>query len=484
MGKIRSVKYNFIMNVILTGSTFIFPLITFPYISRILLPSGVGKVNFATSVVSYFSMFAMLGIPTYGVRACAQVRDDREELSRTVHEILMINLAAGAMVYIAYFLALWTVPRLRADAALFYVMSATILFNVLGVEWMYKGLEQYSYITVRSIAFKFLAVCMMFLLVRDQDDYVIYGGISILAATGSNLLNFLNLGKYIELRPVGKYRWRRHWKPILVFFLMSVATTVYTNLDTVMLGFMKDDAEVGYYTAAVKIKSILVSFVTALSTVLLPRVSYYVEHDRKEEFVQVSRKALNFVCLSAFPVILYFFLYAEESILLLSGDSFGGAVLPMRIIMPTVLFIGITNILGIQIMVPLGKEKMVFYSVLAGAVVDLIINWLCIPSAGAAGAAFGTLIAELVVFVVQVILLKDQFWKFTQGIQFGKMGAAAVCGMLGGIWVKSLHMPVLSALLVSACVYFGIYGCLLLCMREKLLCSMIEQVWSTKIRKR
>lgn len=170
--KIRSVKFNFIMNVILTASTFIFPLITFPYISRILLPAGVGKVNFATSLVSYFSMIAMLGVPTYGIRACAQVRDDREELSRTVHEIFFINLIMGVLVSIVYFAALATVPRLRADYALFAVMSTTILFNVIGMEWLYKGLEQYSYITVRSIVFKVIGLILMFLFVKSEKDYV------------------------------------------------------------------------------------------------------------------------------------------------------------------------------------------------------------------------------------------------------------------------------------------------------------------------
>lgn len=168
----------------------IFPLITFPYISRILLPAGVGKVNFATSVVSYFSMIAMLGVPVYGVRACAQVRDNKEELSRTVQEILFINLIMGSVIYIFYFLALWNIARLREDSALFYVMSTTIFFNVIGVEWLYKGLEQYSYITARSIVFKFIGLLLMFILVRDKEDYVIYAAITIVAGVGSNILNF------------------------------------------------------------------------------------------------------------------------------------------------------------------------------------------------------------------------------------------------------------------------------------------------------
>ena len=173
-----SLKKNFIMNAILTMSSFIFPLITFPYYSRILLPDGTGKVSFATSLISYFSLFAQLGIPTYGIRACAQVRDNREELSRVTQELLIINLITSALAYAALAVALLTVPRLQADRNLYLVISITILMNAIGMEWLYKGLEQYTYITARSILFKAIAVAAMFLLVHQKSDYVIYGGIS------------------------------------------------------------------------------------------------------------------------------------------------------------------------------------------------------------------------------------------------------------------------------------------------------------------
>lgn len=169
-------------------------------------------------------------------------------------------------------------------------MGSLILFNTIGVEWLYKGLEQYSYITVRSIVFKFIALLAMFLLVHEKEDYVIYGGITIFAAAGSNFLNFINLRKYIYLRPMGEYNFRQHIKPISVFFAMSIATTIYTNMDNVMLGFIKGTTENGYYDAAVKIKNILVSFVSSLGTVLLPRVSYYIETGEKEEFSRITKR--------------------------------------------------------------------------------------------------------------------------------------------------------------------------------------------------
>lgn len=294
MGKQKSLKLNFVMNAILTMSQFVFPLITFPYVSRILLPIGTGKVSFATSIVSYFTLFAQLGIPTYGIRACAKVRDNREELSKMVQELFIINLMMSALAYVVYFAAIYYVPRFRQDKDLFLIVGLTIFFNAIGMEWLYKALEQYTYITVRSIIFKFIAIVAMFLMVHEQSDYVIYGGISILASSASNIFNFFHIHRYVNIKPVGHYNFKKHLKAIVIFFAMSCATTIYTHLDTVMLGFIRTDADVGYYNAAVKIKTILVSIVTSLGVVLLPRASYYVEHSMMDEFYRITKKAINF----------------------------------------------------------------------------------------------------------------------------------------------------------------------------------------------
>ena len=185
--KTKSLKLNFIMNAILTMSSFLFPLITFPYVSRVLLPIGTGKVSFATSLISYFNLFAQMGIPTYGVRACAEVRDNRSELTRTSQELLIINLIMSLISYGILAMALIFVPRLREDKTLYIIISSTILLSAIGMEWLYKALEQYTYITIRSIIFKFVALIFMFLLIHQPTDYVIYGGITIFAASASNI---------------------------------------------------------------------------------------------------------------------------------------------------------------------------------------------------------------------------------------------------------------------------------------------------------
>lgn len=466
------------MNAILTMSSFIFPLITFPYVSRILLPVGTGKVSFATSLISYFSMFAQLGIPTYGIRACAMVWDDKDKLTRTAHELLMINLIMTVISYAVLVAALIFVPRLQEERTLYIIVSLTIVFTSIGMEWLYKALEQYTYITIRSIIFKFVALIAMFLLVHKQSDYVIYGGITILAASASNIFNFINVHKYIDMRPVGSYNLKRHIKPVAVFFAMACATTVYTHLDTVMLGFMTTDADVGYYNAAVKIKTILVSIVTSLGTVLLPRASYYVKQGLVDDFRRITRKAINFVFLLASPLMLYFMLFSREGVLFLSGSAYEGSVIPMKIIMPTLLLIGITNILGVQILVPMGREKIVLYSEIAGAIVDVIINAILIPRYASAGAAFGTLVAEVVVLIVQYYALRNEVTTAFKKIHYFRIGFALVLGCIASLWVKMLNFGTFLTLVISAMMFFGVYGLFLLFTKEPLVTEIFNQIVS------
>jgi len=476
MEKTGSIRKNFLMNAILTMSSLVFPLITFPYVSRILQPAGTGAVSFAVSLVTYFMIFSQLGIPTYGIRACAQVRDDKLELSRTVHELLVISVVMSALTYILFFAALLVVPRLQDDRSLYVIVSSMILLNAIGMEWMYKGLEQYTYITVRSIAFKLIALVAMFVLIHKPSDYVIYGGISVFAAYASNIVNLFYSKKYIYTKPVGGYNYKRHLKAVGIFFAMACATTIYTNLDVVMLFFMTTSVDVGYYDAAVKIKNILVSIVTALGAVLLPRSSYYVEHGQMKEFHEITRKAINFVFLFAFPMMVYFMIFAKEVILLISGDQYMGSIAPMQIIMPTLVFIGLSYIIGMQMLVPLGKEKTVLYSEIAGAVTDLIINALLIPSMKASGAAIGTVVAELVVLLYQLAALKGEILPAFKKVHYLKLAAAVAAAVLCSAWVKLLHLGSFLTLLISV-VCFGLAYTAVLCIcREPFVGETIQQI--------
>lgn len=471
--KIHSVQFNFVMNAILTVSSFVFPMITFPYASRVLLVENYGKVTFATSVLTYFAMFAALGIPNYGIRACARVRDDKVKLSRTAQELMIINLITSAITYVAFFVSLIFVKRFQQDSTLLIINSVSILLNTLGVTWLYSALEQYSYITVRNIVCKIISIILMFIFVHNPSDYVIYGAIAMVASGGSNLLNFLNLRKCIILKPLGNYHFKQHLKPIFIFFATSVAISVYTNLDTVMLGFMTDDIQTGLYGASVKVKNLLTGVVSSLGNVLLPRLSLYVSNQESDKFYETLSKVLNFLLLISLPLTIYFVFYSRTSILLFSGVEYEGATLPMQLLMPTVFLIAISGLTGNQMLVPLGRERVVMTSVICGALVDFGLNWLFIPKWGAAGAAAATLVAEFVVLVVQLFFLRSLAWKVARGVRYRPIVVSLLAATaVGFLTYRFLHIPsYFWTLAVSAVLFFGVYFALLLLQKEPFLCE-------------
>lgn len=473
--KIHSVKYNFIMNAILTVAGIIFPLITFPYISRVLLVEGSGKVAFATSVVTYFTMFAALGIPTYGVRACAIVRDHKEKLSKTVQELLIISGITTLITYAVFLIALFVIPEFAQERTLLLIVGLGIGLNTIGVQWLYNALEQYSYITVCSILFKLLGMVLMFLLVRDSSDYQIYGGVYVIASFGSYLLNFFRLRKFVTFRKTGTYQFKKHLKHILVFFAMSAGASIYLNLDVVMLRFLQDNTAVGYYNAGIKVKTVLVTCVTSLGTVLLPRLSYYIETADQKAFQLMVGKAFRFVFVTASAVTVYFSIFAGESILLLSGEAFLPSVEPMMILMPTVLLIGLSNVTGIQILTPNGREREVMYSIWGGAILDFALNLIVIPEFSASGAAVSTLLAEGMVLLLQCWFLRKVLWDYIRQVQIWKILIALLIASFVMFPVKIwCHLSIFFLLAVSAVLFFGVYTAVLFLLKEPFVSEIIN----------
>lgn len=476
MAKEKSLAYNMLLNGVLKVSSYIFPVIAYPYASRILHPKGMGRVSFATSAITYFMILAQLGIPTYGVQACAKVRDNKEKLSRTAHELFFINMLMTFFSYIIFIILIFNIPQLTNDKMLFLAMSIMILLKTIGIEWLYQAIEQYSYITSRALIFKILAIPCLFILVKEKSDYIYYGMLTIFASQASSILNFFHAYKYIYIKPLGNYHIKRHIKQIFVLFAISCATMVYTNLDTFMLGMMKGSVETGYYNAAVNIKVIFVNIISAVVIVLLPRMSYYLEKEMEKEFRETFKKTVHIILWLIFPIVVYFILFAQESIELMSGPAYSKSIVPMKIIMSTVLLISLTNIIGIQILVAMGKGKNTLYSVMAGAATDLILNIILIPKNGAVGAAIGTLVAEIVVLLVQY----NYIWRITGnpflGFHWKGMFIATFTGTLASLWVKALNIHVIFKLLLSAVFFFGCYSILLMLKKESTVLEIFNQI--------
>jgi len=459
-----SVQKNYLLNLVYTGTAFLFPFLTFKYASGIIHPVGTGKVSFATSVITYFNMFAQLGIPTYGVRAIAKCRDDQREMSKTAVELLLLNLIVGAVSYVLLYLSTGCIAKLQAEQALLFAMCPLILFKAIGMEWLYKGLEQYKLIAVRGLVCQLIAFAMLFFMVRTESDYVQYGVVTVIATSAAGIFNFIHSRKLIDFGVLKEgLSVRRHLKPVLLFFAMTCAITVYTCLDATMLGFMTTDAEVGYYDAAVKIKYALSLLITSLGTVILPRASYYVEKGLKEEFRDITKKALSFVLMLAIPCTVFFIIYAREGIYLISGPDYAPAIAPMIAILPALIPIAMTNVFGIEILVPTGREKEVLYSTIAGVIIDLILNLILIPKFGATGAAIGTLAAEAGVLLYQAVCLRSDLRDYLASVPFARLLLATVAGtgtvlvarrLLRGIVAEGSFL----SLCIGGALFFGLYG--------------------------
>ena len=475
MHKVHSVKYNFIMNFILTASGIIFPLITFPYITRVIGIEKFGAVSFVINVINFTLIFAQLGIPTYGVRACARVRDDKKKLSQTIQEIMFIHLGMSVIVTVIFAVLIMTVPAFYNHKVMFFISISTFILQAFGVNWFFQALEQYDYITVRSLIFKVISVILMFILVHRTEDYVIYCAITVFAGFGSNIYNFIRVHKFVSLKRTEPLNLKQHFKPILILFAQSLAVSIYTYLDSIMLGFMKGDLEVGYYASATKVKVILVSLVTSLGNVLLPRMSYYVKMQMMDDFKKTMIKAFNFTLFLSIPLALFFSITAANCLLFLAGKDSLPAATAMTVITLSVVPIGITNVLGIQIMTPLNNEKKVLISVIVGAAIDFILNLILIPFFGASGASVATLIAEIGVLVIQVVFTALILKRVIKHIHIAKYAITGLIAAIPLFFINSISFPhAVINLLLSLLIYVGIYFGILFISKDAILLESLS----------
>lgn len=402
----KSIKLNLIMNIVVTVMGVIFPLITFPYVSRVLGPTGTGAVSYAASIVSYFSILAMLGVGTYGIKACAEVKANRDKLSKTVQEIMAILFFS---TLISYFVLFWIIQLDLIDTTyknIIYIYGVGIALQVIGMEWLYKALEQYTFIAIRAIVIKAISIILMFVLIREKSDYPMYAVVNVFADGGAQLINFVLSFKYIKWKRYKKYEIKKHISPLFVFCLTNVVHLIYTNLDIIMLEHVSGIYDVGIYNMALRIENILLSIVTALGVVILPQLSVAIKERRYDDFNMLNKKALNYTVVIALFFVGVFEIVAPEIVRILGGSEYEDAVILLRILLIVLLVAGIANISGLQILIPLGKEKEFLMSVVWGAVVDFGLNVLLIKQLGNRATAISTVCAEIIVLIVQLLYLK------------------------------------------------------------------------------
>lgn len=410
-----SLKKNAIYNLIITVLGLIIPIITFPYFSRILLPDGMGTNSFLVSYVNYFSMFATLGIPIYAVKQCARVKDKKDDLSQNFQEIFIINLFFTFLTYIVLFISSLFIDNVYKNYNLLLYIGVGSLTGSINLNWLMQANEQYKFLSVKSIITSIITTILLFVLVRDKSHLDRYVIINQLISACSNLINLVYVKKFVFYKKSFKYNFKRHIKPIFLCFVLSAATSIYSNLDSVMLGFLKDEATVGIYTSGNKITRMTLVAVASIVTVLLPRLSHYIEQKRFEEVKVLLSRSINVIILLALPISLFLIFMGNDVILFLLGDLYEDSIIVLKLDAFIILFASLSNIIGLQYLLPLGQEYKVVISVVLGGIIDLIINFVCIPKYGVMGAAIGTVIAEITVLFVDLIWVrKDIKWLFSR----------------------------------------------------------------------
>lgn len=400
-------KKNFIYNSFLTLSTYIFGLITFPYVSRVLGVQNIGIVNFVDNIINYFILFSSLGLAILGVREIAQSRGNKIDLSRTFSSLLTINITFTAVALIIYLIFINVIPQLEEYKNLLYIGVFKILFSVFLIEWLYKGLENFKYITLRTLIIKLIYVISIFVFVQDSKDIYIYFSLTIVVVIVNAITNILYI-KGITYMTFHRLEIKKYLKPYCTLGIYMLLTSMYTSFNVVYLGITNNTVEVGYYTTAIKIYSIILGFFTAFTSVMLPRMSSLLNEGKTSEFVTMIQKSFNILFSISIPLAIFSLFEASVLIEILSGKGYEGSIIPMQIIMPLIIIVGIAQILAVQILMPLKKDRIVLNASILGAITGVLLNIILVKELHSIGTAVVLLCSEFIVTAYYCLAIKKE----------------------------------------------------------------------------
>lgn len=481
--KRKSLGVNALINSIRSVVNLIFPLITFPYVSRILSVNGMGIYNFSSTYVGYFLLLAGLGIYTYAIREGAKFRNDREKMSQFASQVFTINIVSTLIAYVLLLLSLLIFKNLNNYVSAILIFSLQIIFTTIGTEWIYTIYEEYNYITIRSILFKIISMILLFLLVKKASDYLVYVSISVFASVGSNVLNFIHSKSYCSIKLVKNVDWYKHLKPIIIIFASSLAINIYVSSDTTILGLLKDDYAVGIYGLSVKIYSISESLMNAVMAVTIPRLAMLFGRKKYKEYNLTLKNIINFLILLILPGCVGIMMLSKEIVLIIAGKKYLESVNSLRIIIWAIIF-SIFSWLFMQcVLIPAKREAKVLRNTIITAIVNIILNFILIPFLSYDGTSLSTVLAQLMVMLMNgysswdivkpVILRKETLYNLIEAI-VGCVGIVIIC-VLCNIGFNSLILKTGVSIVLSIIIY----GAILVVLQNKIALSMLDKLKMT-----
>lgn len=477
--KEKSLFKNVIYNFIYTGLNLLFPLITAPYVSRVLGASNLGNVNFASAVINWFLIFAVFGTTTYGVREVAKRRNDHVRLNKLFSEIIIINGICSLIVLVVYYVAIFNIPKFSNELPLFLIMSLNIILNMVAIDWFFQGIEKYRYITVRNAIVKVISLIFLFLFVRQADHYVIYGLISVIVNGINGILNYTYSKKFVKLQ-FKNINLMVHFKPLSIFFIHSFIVHIYTNLDQVLLGFMNDTKSVAFMNRAKMVTTMAISVSTAITNVTLPRASYYMEYD-KEKFRVLLGKVPNFILWVTIPITIGCIALSSNIMFLLGGEEFLEATVLLQVMSLTIIFSPLSTYLQYQVLVAAGKENMGLYCAIITSFISLILNILLIPKIGFIAAGIVQVLSEMGAVAMRYYIVKRNLgYKEVQFINKSSISYLSAGLIMGAvvIYIRMIINNILLSFILGSIVGAFIYITILLLTRENVTRLMLGKITS------
>ena len=473
---LKSIKVNYFYNIILTVSNLLFPMLTFPFVARIIGPEGLGKVSFANNLALYFITFAQVGIPVYGIREISKNRDNEENRSKVFSELLIINAITALIALIVYGIIFLFNSKMQSDQILYFIAGSTIFISMFSIDWLYSGLEEYKYIAIRSLLVRTVVVIFIFSFIREKDDYILYAIITAIGVVINNVFNLIAAKGKVKLT-FKKINIFRHRKALFALTVATIIGSIYTYMDVMLLGVMGSDIHVGFYTTSKKITGLAVALIGSLGTVLIPRLSFYVDKKMDEEYTYLIQKSLNFIYFLAFPTVVFILIMAKEILLFFGGPDFIEAQMSLRLISLQLLFTSLATFFGFQVIIPHNDEKSIVKANLLGAISNIVLNIILIRYFYHNATSFAITFSEMIVTITLIVLSKKYIsFKLFNASSLKYLKGSLLFGSIIFLTKMFIDSNYFIMLLVTGILSITIYSTYLLLKREEFIVIISESL--------
>ena len=406
--KKKSLSINTSLNVIRRFVSMFFPLIIFPYITRILNVENVGKVNFAANFINYFVLLASLGIPIYASREGAKKRNDKKIASKFISEVFSINVLSSFISIALLIIIVYFVPYIRLYWKLIAIESLLIVSTTIGMDWFFVIYEDFLYVTIRTVVAQVISLVLIFTFIKQEKDYYTYAFITVLSQMFVSIYNFIRAKKSIRFKIFIKPCLTNHIKPIITIFALNVSSQIYINADTTMIGLMIGDYAVGLYSVANKVYRILKTLIASIFDAALPNLSNTIAIKGLDDYKKKVNRVIDLIIVILMPIMIGTLCTAKDIIIVLSGPLYIEAVTSLRILSISLLGAMLSGFYMYAVLLPMGKEKTTMQAMTVSAILNIILNFYFIPYYWISGAAMTTLISEFLVYFWQRIALKNE----------------------------------------------------------------------------